>query len=297
MKKALFFPIILGASLIACNGAKVTPSEDPTNEDAIYNIIRFDRQLEFNLDLLDASVPDTSTLVLAPPYRPQDYWRHIDRDSLFIGMDIHYPEGGDTIGTVPWAEVSVVKTFWGTLEVISVDTVGGGAERIRMSKPFAMLGRINAIFEKVGFDYNSRRGWILTRLSDAIFDAAPAFAQEEWPLRIERIEIRRENGTLLAVNSGLKLLRDVPSFSPGESVTVFVRVNRPDDLVSIRYPAGEDYITGYPIRLDSLNYFKGFRLPSFIEFNHFAVDVVSGDAVADTFPYRPNGTGVVYRVR
>ena len=68
--------------------------------------------------------------------------------------------------------------------------VGGGAERIRMSKPFAMLGRINAIFEKVGFDYNSRRGWILTRLSDAIFDAAPAFAQEEWPLRIERIEIR-----------------------------------------------------------------------------------------------------------
>jgi hypothetical protein len=281
---------------MSCTGSKVTSSQEPTNEDAIYNIIRYDRPLEFNLDLFDFSVPDTSRL-LGAPYRPLHFWRSVYKDSLFIGIDVNYPQPGDSIGSVPWANVNFTKFFWGTLEVIAEDTSGGGSVPVRMSKRFIMKGDILAEFQKVGFDYNPRRGWILTKISDAVFsDAGRSIVG---PSSIGRIEIhpQSDSGAPIVVDTHIKLLRDVPSFSMGDSVTIVIFTTDPDDIISIRYPYGSQYFTRCLTPVDSSQFVAGFRFPDYIELNHFTIDAVNAAAVDDTLKYIPNAVGVIYRVR
>jgi hypothetical protein len=284
--------LILLAILISCGKTGVDPQTDPTNEDAIYNIIRYDSPAAFNLDLFDLSVPDTNA-VLAKPYQPLHWWRNIHHDSLDIDIRIHYPNETDSVGTVPDAQVTIVKYFWGTLEIIALDTTGGGAQRIRMSKPFDMKGTITASFEKYGFDYNSRRGWRLSGLSDAVF--TPINSGQALP--IPRVTLQTSNSIIHINPAAIKTLHNLPSFTPGESLTVNISMSDTSNFVALRYPAGNSYATREIPSAGGGNFIGGFTFPRAEVYGHFLIDAITMPVLTDTLHYHPNAMGVIYKAR
>ncbi len=292
MKKMIkLLPVFL-AIIIACGRSGVEPPADATNEDAIYNIIRFDSPSAFSLDLFDLSVPDTS-LGLLTEYQPVYWWHTVGHDSLDIDIRIFEPQPGDTSGAVPYANVRVAKYFWGTLEVIALDTAGGSPQRVRFSKSFGMLGVINSVFEKVGFDYNTRRGWRFMQISDAVFTSLSQTVPPPPPT----VEIQTAD-SLIRVNPAIKLLRYIPQFTPGESVTVSIYPIDTSSVVSIRYPSGAGYATQLPRREAGGVFRAGFSFPRHEEFGHFLVDIINPAVLSDsTTRYFPNSLGVLYRAR
>ena len=211
----------------------------------------------------------------------------------WIDIRIFEPQPGDTTGAVPYANVRVAKYFWGNLEVIASDTTGGSPQRIRFSKRFGMLGVINSVFEKVGFDYNTRRGWRFMQISDAVFTTLGQTRPPPPPT----IEIQAAD-TLIRVNPAVKLLRFIPQFAPGDSVTVNIHPIDTTSVVSIRYPSGMGYATQLPRREPGGVYRAGFSFPRHEEFGHFLVDVINPLVLSDsTSSYFPNAIGVLYRAR
>ncbi|MEE9552870.1 MAG: hypothetical protein V3W18_01130 [candidate division Zixibacteria bacterium] len=281
--------IIILFMILSCGDTGVSPREEPTNEDAIYNIIRFDRLAEFDIDLYDLTVPDTVFTGVGPVI-PSQYWYDMERDSLFIAIDIRYVQPGDPAGTNSTAIVRVLKYFWGSLEIIGVDTTGGNNVPVRYSKDFEIVGQIRADFEKYGFDYNHRRGWILTELSDAVFSGG-------YTEPIGAINIHTESGFEYTVNTNKKLLSDIISFVPGDSITVYIEAANPYDYVNVSYQSVGGYAT---IKLppdSSGNYLTGFRITQSLGYNHFLVDLIANDVLTDNIDFRSAAIGVVYRVR
>jgi hypothetical protein len=290
MKKNLF--LFLLAALLACGRAGVEPPTDANDEDAIYHIIIYDVPSAFNLDEFDLTVPDTS-LNLTESFEPIHWWRTIEHDSLYIDIGIFNPGPNDTLGAVPYANVTVLKYFWGTLEVIAMDTSGGTPRRVRFSKNFNTLGMIGSVFEKVGFDYNSRRGWRLMEISDAVFTPLSPGVPQPAP----RVEIQTPD-SLLAVNTAVMPLRNLLQFTPGESITVNIYPIDTTAFVSIRYLTGNGYVTQKLGHQPGGVYHVGFTLPRYEEFGHFLVDLINSPALTDsTARYNPNAIGVLYRAR
>ncbi len=283
---------VLVAIMLGCGRSGVEPPADATDEDAIYNIIRYDSPSAFSLDLLDLSVPDTNQGLLTA-FEPIHWWHTIGHDSLDIDIRIFEPQPGDTSGAVPYANVRVVKYFWGTLEVIALDTTGGSPQRVRFSKSFGMLGVINSVFEKVGFDYNTRRGWRFMQISDAVFTSLSQTVPPPPPT----VEIQTAD-SLIRVNPGIKLLRYIPQFTPGESVNVSIYPIDTSSVVSVRYPSGTGYMTQVPPRGPGGVFRTGFTFPRYEEFGHFLVDIINPAAITDsTARYNPSAIGVLYRAR
>lgn len=284
-------PLLAGITS-SCGDAGVTKSEEPTNEDAIYNIIRYDRTSEFNIDLLDFSVPDT-LLFATGTIVPTAYWYDLDRDSLFISIYIRYPQPGDPIGTVPVADVALTKRFFGTFEVIGIDTADGGSEPVRMSKEFLILGVIEAFFEKLGADYHSRRGWILTQISDASFTGNSPGPQGI----LGDITIDSPTYPDHVVDTEMKELFDVLIFAPGESLSVSIQTINPADYVRLRYSSQGTLVT-IPVPGDENGiHMTGFRLPVTTGYDHFLVEAIQYDAITDTLGFRSKAFGVLYRIR
>jgi hypothetical protein len=284
-------PLLAGIAS-SCGDTGVTKSEEPTNEDAIYNIIRYDAPSLFNMDLLDFSVPDT-LLASAGTVVPTAYWYELDSDSLFIGIDIQYPQPGDPIGTIPVADVSVSKHFFGTFEVIGIDTAGGGSEPVRMSKEFAILGLIDAYFEKFGFDYDSRRGWILTQISDVVHVGNVPGPQGS----MGDITIDSPTYPDHVVDTSIKELPDVLIFSPGESLSVSIDATNPGDYITLRYPS-DGALISLPVPADENgDHITGFRLPVTTGFGHFLLESIYEGTITDTLSFRSRAVGVLYRIR
>jgi len=286
---------ILGLVIMAgCGKTGVDPSEDATDEDAIFNIIRYDEPTAFDLDLIDFSIPDTS-MVLGYPYRPVHFWRTIETDSLNTALDVRLPGPGDTIGTVAQATAVVRRIIRGKLEIIAVDTVGGSDLTVRLSKNYRMVGNIDAFFEKVGFDYNTRRGWVLRRISDAIFK--PVVGDQSVILPTILISRASEPDSTITIYPGIKTISLIPQFAMGESLLVTVLTQDTAGFVTMRFPSGNGYVYR---RVEPTNpgiFISGFTLPNYLEFNHIAVDVVASNMVADTSTYKANMVGAIYRAR
>jgi hypothetical protein len=292
MNKRIFFLPILMAAFLACGRTGVDAPIDANDQDAIYHIIIYDVPSAFNLDQFDLSIPDTS-FDLGASLEPLHWWRTINHDSLDIDILIHFPQQGDTLGAPPYANVTVRKYFWGTLEVIAVDTSSGTPRRVRLSKSFGMLGTIGSVFEKVGFDYNSRRGWRVMEISDAVFTAlAPALPQPP-----PRIEIQAPD-TLIQITTTIKPLRNLPQFTPAESVTVNIYPIDTAAFVAIRYPYQSGNITRKLDHQPGGIYNVGFTFPRYEEFGHFLVEVINPAALEDSSArYSPKAVAVLYRTR
>jgi len=281
----IFIPILF----LSCGDTGVSPREEPTNEDAIYNIIRYDRPSEFNVDLYNLAIPET-LLFQSGPIVPIHHWYNIERDSLFIGIDIRYVQPGDPSGTIPSADVLLTKRFWGTLEIIGVDTAGGNDTPVRMSKEFTITGEIASRFEKYGFDYNRRRGWLLTELSDAVFSGGYISA-------FQNITIHTQSGSDYIVNSSLKNISDIIQFEPNDSLTVIINTASAGDFVSLNYRSADGYTTISMAPEGSNQHITGFRLTGSLGYDHFLIDVKASGTLTDTTAFKSGAIGVVYKVR
>ncbi len=285
--------VLMLTLLLSCGDTGVSSREDPTDEDAIYNIIRFDRPSEFNIDLLDFSVPET-LLVQMGPVAPVDYWLDLDSDSLFITIDIRYPQPGDPIGTNATADVLLWKYFFGTVEIIGVDTTGGDQIPVRISKEFTILGIIEADFEQFGANYQTRRGWLLTDISDAVFVGnvpGPTGA-------IGPIAISSASNPDYIVDTDIRPLSDVLRFAPDESLTVSIIAADTGDFISLRYRSGADF-RSVPITPNAEGeYIAGFRVSGSEGYDHFLVEAISIETVTDTAAiFKQKSIGILYRIR
>jgi len=278
---------IIGLTL-TCGDTGVSPREEPTDQDAIYNIIRYDRPSEFNLDLFNLSVPDT-LLMLAGPVVPGNYWYSVEKESLFIAIDIRYVQPGDPPGTIPLASVTETKHFWGTFELIGVDTTGGQHVPVRLSKDFLIVGTLEATFEKYGFDYNFRRGWILTRVSDAVYGGG-------YVNGIDQVRVRSESGRDFTVNTQKKAMADIVRFVPGDSLTITVTTLSSDDYLEINYlsPAG---FTSIKLEPDGSGIVEGgLRLTNNPGYDHLFINVLSNSTLTGLLEFRTTGVGLIYKV-
>jgi len=286
--KLKYIGMLLFFLIIACNGSDVTGPEDVNDYDAVYHIMIIDRAGEFNIDLLDFSVPDTLLSTLAP-VELEYYWFNLERDSLDLLINIDYPEAHDSLGSLPEANAQMIKFFYGTLEIIGFDTAGGGQERFRLSKEFVIRGEISAQFGKYGSDYNYRRGWLMTGISDVAYAAA-------YPQGITQITINSASYPELVLSPALKPLADVPVFAPGESVTVTVNGSNPEDIFRLRYPVEGSFQT---IRLEpdtNNNFMAEFRLPEAEQYNHFLIEAIGEASFQENGVFRYEGIGVLFKV-
>ena len=277
------------ACAAGCGSSGTSPNKEPTEQDAIYDIIRYDAPQAFDLDSLDFSIPDTSSL-LAAPFRVVQFWRHLGKDSLFISIALRMPQAGDSVGTVPQASVTVQKFFWGTLEIIAIDTTNGGQEPVRLTKPFNMEGYIDGFFERLGRPENTRRGWRLRKVSDAIFGSPSG--------QIRSIEIDSDTGFVRFAPIAVTQLSDIILFDPGDSVTIRVETLNTEYYVTLRYPSTNRFISQRLEPDSSGEYVLGFRMPNSFGYGHFIIDAISKDAVTSnlTTPYNPAAVGVLFRL-
>ncbi|UCE66953.1 MAG: hypothetical protein JSU85_02780 [Candidatus Zixiibacteriota bacterium] len=288
MPKSGITVFLIFLSIIACNGSDVTRPPDVNDYDAVYHIVSIDRAPEFNIDLLDFSIPDTMSSMLAQ-LQLEHYWFNLTYDSLDLPIDIEYPDAQDSLGTLPEAYVRKIKFFYGTLEIIGIDTAGGGQEPIRRSTDFAIRGEIYATFKKFGSDYNYRRGWLLTEISDVVFSAA-------YPQGITQITINSASYPELIVSTGLKSLDDILVFAPGEYVTVTINGSDPGDIFRLRYPQGNGFQTVLLEPDFSNNFITEFQMPGIGQFNHFLVEAVGKTSFREDGPFRYEAIGVLFEV-
>ncbi len=280
----------LVAVILSCGATGVDKPFEPTNEDAIYNIIRYDRTAEFNIDLLDRTIPDT-TLGLSSSFRPLHFWRMVNKDSLFIDIHITYPPQGAPPDSLPVADVTVDKFFWGTLEIIGVDTTNGGSTPVRLSKPFSIKGTMTAYFVKMGFDYNTHRGWLLRNISDASYAGAYIGG-------ISTIIINSVSYPNHAVDIAEKPLASILQFAPGETLIVNIHTPNSRDFIRFRYPTTAGVYTAIDVPNDSSQTrIVTFALPNTSMFGHFLVDVFKEDCIDDIYSYGSYSIGVLFRTR
>lgn len=280
--------LIILITILACNGSDVTRPADIIDEDAIYHIIIYDRQAEFNMDLLDFSIPDTTIAPLLPDILDY-YWFDSSRDSLDLIIEIDYPGTQDSLGSLPEADVEYIKIFYGSLEVMGADSVNGQVVPVRRSNPFVIRAEIQARFVKYGSDTNYRRGWLLRYISDIAYSAG-------YPQGITRITIDSPTYPDYILPAGINALADVPTFSPGESLTVAVTGSDPDDIFRIRYPAGGALQT-FDLEPDTAgNFIAAFTLPQNAQFGHFLVEAIREASFDNPNVFGYEAVGVLYKV-
>lgn len=275
-------------AILACNGSDVTRPADVNDYDAIYHIIIYDRQAEFNLDLLDFSVPDTTVATLAPDVLDY-YWFDLDRDSLDLIIDIDYPDNQDSLGSIPESDVRYIKFFYGSLEIIGSDSVGGEEVPVRRSKSFTIRGEIDAHFSKYGSDTNYRRGWLLTRISDVTYTSG-------YTQGITQIIINSASHPGYIVTAGTRLLADIPLFPPGESLAVTVYGSNSNDTFRIRYPSAGGLQTSVIEPDSGNNHIAGFAMPQNAQVNHFLVEAIREASFDDNDIFGYEAVGVLFEV-
>jgi hypothetical protein len=288
MIKSLLMGFLIFILILACNGSDVTRPADLNDYDAIYHIVSIDRVSEFNMDLLDFSIPDTMSSMLTQ-LQLEHYWFNLTYDSLDLPIDIEYPDAQDSLGALPEAEVRKIKFFFGTLEIIGVDTAGGGQEPVRFSTEFTIRGEISAEFKKYGSDYNYRRGWLLTAISDIVYTSA-------YPQGITQISINSDSYPDLILSTGLKSLNDVLVFDPGESVTVTVNGGNLDDIFRIRYLEGSVLQTAIMEPDSSGDIITEFQMPETQQPGYFLVEVIGETSFQEDGPFRYKAVGVLFKV-
>ena len=278
---------VLTLAVLACNGSDVTRPQDVNDYDAIYHIITIDKPNEFNIDLLDFSVPDT-LLETIDYVDPEVFWLDLSHDSLDLPITIEYPQSGDSAGTLPTATANLIKLFYGTLEIIGTDTTGGGNIPVRYSRDFAIRGEIDAQFARYGGDYNTRRGWLLTDLSDVVYSAS-------YPQGISQIVLNSSSYSDYVLVPGIKALADIPEISPGESLSVTVYGSNSSDIYRLRYPSDSGFHT-VTIGLDEHNnHTASFIVPGTSRYNHFLVEVFNIGSFQSQGVFRYEGVGAIFK--
>jgi hypothetical protein len=272
-----------------CGKTGVDPVEDATDIDAIINIIHYDRADLFTADKLDLPIPDTNALLGAAPYQLLTYWRTVEHDSLFINIGDQDTVLEDSVRLVPFRLVQTEQYFSGRIEIIALDTTDGGSRRVRLSKAYSASAIIPGMVKKYGFDYNSRRGWILTQIGNAIYGT-----------QVGQVKILTASHPADTITVGLRAypFSEFPEFADGESLTVLLNPTESLGAAAIKCHTSDGFLWRPMQKTDSGTFVGGFRLYNNIYDKHIIVDMIKSQVVEqDSSRYFMSAIGVSYNVR
>jgi len=281
--------LLFSSSLFSCGDTGVSSKEDATDFDAIYNIIRYDKPDEFNVDLIDFSIPDTLVPLLSDIIIDR-YWYVVDSTQYAVSINIENPDQNDSLGAVPTADVIIDKRFLGNFEIIGRDTTGGQNTPVRDSTRFGIQAIMTAQFERFGFYYNYRRGWLLSKISNVSYFNIGTRAGEI------RTYIDSPSYNHVRLEDVQTPLSDVVEFSPGDSVTVTIQ-NCVYPFTSIRYDGGGGFTTQLLAPDSSWVCTWGFRVSSVEGYYHFLVDQTNPRYEGDSLATGKSSRGYLYRVK
>ena len=288
---ALIWVVILILSS-GCGKKGVDPVEDATDVDAVANIVLFDYGHLFLPDSLATPIPDTLPLELASPYKLEKFWRTVELDSLILMIGEQDTIIEDSVRIVPIRGVTVARHMRGKLEIMATDTSDGESRTVRMSKPYFTSGSVNGTVKKYGFDYNTRRGWLLTDIGNARYSYGD---------RVVHICSSSHPEDTITPGLGTYPFSLFPVFSNGESLTVLVENLLPSDTigaVSIKCPTSDGLVWRQLQKNESGTFIGGFRFYDFIYDKHIYIDLIrSRTFERDTSSYHSSAIGVSYNVR
>ena len=279
----------LMATIIGCGGSDVVGGDESSDGEAIGNIITIDRPEECNIDIIDFSVPDTTSFWTDG--RPYLFWKNKLWDSLVVTIqyDTVFPD--DPYIPIPAAYVIIDKDFGGTFEYMGKDTVGGETTFVRYSKPVEIGGHVLANFLKYGLNHNFRRGWLLNSVGHARIGSS--YAIDSLP---NIISLQSETyGTIELAEPFL--LTSIPRLYQGDSVTVIIDSEADNIIARIRYPGPIGYLFG-DAQYDTLihKFYLGFRVPNIRMKGHIVVEQFGKSSLMDPQDeFRFSSTGILFR--
>lgn len=256
------------------------------DRDAIVDTITEDLPDVFNTQIIDLTVPDTTTSSTA-------YWREIDRVGRRIAVSFFY-EG--TPHEIPLAEVAVLDSMFGYFHLVIEDTSYTPPIRLRVRKPLKELATIQAKFEKWGEDKDPRKGWILTDISGVEIHSEVS-SRHLSSATLQALSV----GQLTLTGSQIRSARsisEVPELSLGESVNLNATCGDSADIVFMHYDGSGELTKQdmYPIGEKT---FRGsFSTPQSAGYYHVTVDIISLSTVSsqDTTVYDSRRWGILYKV-
>ena len=287
MTKRFFVCLTLVSISLALSGCPKKPTFPfYPDRDAIVEMITEDLPDIFNTQIIDLTVPDTTSLSTA-------YWREIDRVGRRIAVSFFY-EG--TPHEIPLAEVAVLDSVFGYFHLLIVDTSYTPPIRLRVRKRLKELATIQAKFEKWGEDKDPRKGWILTDISGVeIHSGVSSRYLSSVTLQTSSVgELTLSGSQIRSARS----INEVPELSLGESVNLNATCGDSTDIVLMHYDGSEDLTKQEMYPIGEKTFRGSFSTPQSAGYYHVTVDIISLSTVIsqDTTVYDSRRWGILYKV-
>jgi hypothetical protein len=254
------------------------------DREAIVDMITEDLPDIFDTQIIDLTVPDTTSLSTA-------YWREIDKVGRRIIVSFFY-EG--TPHEIPMAEVAVLDSLFGYFHLVIEDSSYTPPTRARVKKPLQELATIQARFEKWGEDRDPRKGWILTDISGVEIHSQVSSRQLS-SVTLQASSVGELKITASQIQNA-QSINEVAGLSPGESVNLNATCGDSADIVYIHYDRSEQ-LTKQEMYLVGDKIFRGsFITPRSAGYYHVTVDIISLSTVTsqDTTVYDSKRWGILY---
>jgi len=287
LTKRFFVCLTLVSISLALSGCPKKPTFPfYPDRDAIVDTITEDLPDVFNTQIIDLTVPDTTSLSTA-------YWREIDRVGRRIAVSFFY-EG--TPHEIPLAEVAVLDSMFGYFHLLIIDTSYTPPIRLRVRKPLKELATIQAKFEKWGEDKDPRKGWILTDISGVEIHSGVS-SRYLSSATLQALSV----GELTLTGSQIRSARsinEVPELSFGESVNLNATCGDSADIVFMHYDGSEDLTKRKMYPIGEKTFRGSFSTPQSAGYYHVTVDIISLSTVTsqDTTVYDSRRWGILYKV-
>lgn len=287
MTKRFFVCLTLVSICLALSGCPKKPTFPfYPDRDAIVDMITEDLPDIFNTQIIDLTVPDTTSL-------SSSYWREIDRVGRRIVVSFFY-EG--TPHEIPLAEVAVLDSVFGYFHLVIEDSSYTPPATVRVKKPLKELATIQAKFEKWGEERDPRKGWILTDISGVEIHSEVSSRQLS-SVALQALSVGELSMTASQIQNA-QSINEVVGLSPGESVNLNATCGDSADIVFMHYDGSGELtkLKMYPIGEKT---FRGsFSTPQSAGYYHVTVDIISLSTVTsqDTTVYDSRRWGILYKV-
>lgn len=264
--------LILSVTIYAACGD--SPTFEPyDDEQALIDIVTKDYPTLFETDLINTDIPDTMELAKPNDLRILHYWRVITGHNPNYDINANYPE---SLGTTPYAIVTVTDSIAMKLHVIAEDTTADPDTLVRITKSVYEKIRIKGRMEQWGDQYDSRNGWIMREISNAKGSTDSPYnaitSVNLYSLSTDDITLYEQDIlSLTPIASVIKTAKN-------KEVTVTVQGVDSDDTVSF-HVGRDEYEVFVPEYIGDDTYQGVITTPNYSGYFHITVDVIRNNTL------------------
>jgi hypothetical protein len=275
------------AFLFACNSENPISELEATDEEAIFNVVIIDNARLSDMQAFPTDIPDTMEFMANPDPLAPLYWHAVDTVSERFQVSISDLPVESPVGLVYEASVLYTKTWEGTFNILAYNSFADSLERY--TKDFVLNGSRSARCQRWGVT-NQRRGWLLTKISDAHFAAG---AKEF----LRHLYYHSESNDDSVFNAALKSLDSIPRFNAEETVSITFEIPETTDQTYIFVPVNNfSYELATPESAPGGGYQVTVTMPSISRmYGQFRFLVVNAGQFGQ--PYAAAGYSFNYRIR